>query len=63
MSMATALLDSHMPISLILAQREYRGAYIAITRALLLARAAKSEIAAARQILRGPSSNACVRRM
>jgi hypothetical protein len=59
MSMASALLHSHMPISPILAQREYNSAYTAVIRALLLAWGAKAEITAARQILHGPSSNAC----
>jgi hypothetical protein len=48
-----------MPISPILAQREYNSAYTAVIRALLLAWGAKAEITAARQILHGPSSNAC----
>jgi hypothetical protein len=50
-SMGSALLDSPIENSLMLAQREYNNATTAVLNALPRAEAAKAEVAAARQIL------------
>jgi hypothetical protein len=50
-SMCSALLDSPIENSLMLAQREYNNATTAVLNALPRAEAAKAEVTAARQIL------------